>query len=68
MDARSSNPSSADRTVSPPLILLFSVTGWKSFRPAFPKTTLPLIKSTVAAVAVLMLFVQPFARSEQSAM
>jgi hypothetical protein len=48
--------------------LLLDVTGWKSFRSALPKTTLPLTKNTVAAVARVIPFEHPFAnRQKQSA-
>jgi len=44
------------------------VTGWKSFRFALPKTTLPLTKNTVAAVARVIPFEHPFPnRQKQSA-
>ena len=66
INVRSSDAPFADRTVSPSRILLLSVTGSKTFRSAFPKTTLPLTESTVAAVARLISFEHPFARTEQS--
>jgi hypothetical protein len=44
------------------------VTGWKSSRSALPKTTLPLTKNTVTAVARVIPFEHPFAdRQKQSA-
>src|SRR5438552_16508678 len=67
INARSRDAPPDDRTVSPSWILLFRVNGWKSFCCAFPKRTLPLTESTVADVAGVMLFEQPFARSEQIA-
>jgi hypothetical protein len=48
--------------------LLLDVSGWKSFRSALPKTTLPLTKNTVAAVARVIPFEHPFPnRQKQSA-
>jgi hypothetical protein len=40
--------------------LLLGVTGWKSFRLALPKTTLPLTKNTVAAVERVIPFEHAF--------
>src|SRR6516165_4341624 len=49
-------------------MLLLDVTGRKSFRPPLPKTTLPLTKNTVAAVARVIPFEHPFPnRQKQSA-
>jgi len=42
------------------------VTGWKSFRSALPKTTLPLTKNTVAAVARVIPFEHPFPQKESA--
>jgi hypothetical protein len=53
------------RTVSPAWILLLDVTGWKLFRSALPKTTLPLTKNTVAAVARVIPFEHPFAHRQK---
>jgi hypothetical protein len=48
--------------------LLLDVTGWKSFRSALPKTTLPLTKNTVAAVPRVIPFEHPFPdKQKQSA-
>jgi hypothetical protein len=48
--------------------LLLDETGWKSFRSALPKTTLPLTKNTVAAVARVIPLEHPFAdKQKQSA-
>jgi hypothetical protein len=56
------------RTVSPARILLLDVTGWKRFRSAFPKTTFPFVKNTVAAVARLIPLKHPFVnRQKQTA-
>jgi hypothetical protein len=53
------------RTVSPAWISLLDVTGWKSFRSALPKTTLPLTKNTVAAVARVIPFEHPFPNKQK---
>jgi hypothetical protein len=45
--------------------LLLGVTGWKSFRSALPKTTLPLTKNTVAAVARVIPFEHPFSKRQK---
>jgi hypothetical protein len=45
--------------------LLLDVTGWKSFRSALPKTTLPLTKNTVAAVARVIPFEHPFPNKQR---
>jgi hypothetical protein len=45
--------------------LLLDVTSWKSFRCALPKTTLPLTKNTVAAVARVIPFEHPFAKRQK---
>jgi hypothetical protein len=68
INAKLSEARSDVRTVSPAWILLSDVTGWKSFRSALPKTTLPLTKNTVAAVARVIPLEHPFAdRQKQSA-
>jgi hypothetical protein len=60
-------PSDA-RTTSPTRILLLDVTGWKSFRSALPKTTLPRAKNTNATVVRVIPFEHPFSnRQKQSA-
>jgi hypothetical protein len=41
------------------------VTGWKLFRSALPKTTLPLTKNTVAAVARVIPFEHPFPNKQK---
>jgi len=48
--------------------LLLGVTGWKSFRSALPKTTLPFAKSTTVTVERVIPFEHPFPnRQTQSA-
>jgi hypothetical protein len=41
------------------------VTGWKSFRSALPKTTLPLTKNTVAAVERVIAFEHTFPNKQR---